>query len=167
MLRVFVLIGGLLGGAAGSQFPEYAQQYTQRLGGAVDALEQVVSDFDASAQAEGMTREAALDEMRGTAFLDRRRSDMERTFGRYERLRTDLVALETAGPFMRAYHATRLTDAEVARAALEAYEPAVPLTMPGAVFTGAGFFAGVFAVWAALRVLLWPFARRRAPARGA
>jgi hypothetical protein len=31
--RIFVLIFALAGGIAGSQFPEFAQQYRQRLGG--------------------------------------------------------------------------------------------------------------------------------------
>ena len=44
--RTLVLAGGVAGAAILSQFPEYAQQYTQRLGGAVDALGQVVADFD-------------------------------------------------------------------------------------------------------------------------
>ncbi|MEO1364377.1 MAG: DUF2937 family protein, partial [Pseudomonadota bacterium] len=59
--RALMLAGGFAGAALTSQFPEYSQQYTQRLGGAVDALAEVVADFDASARAEGLSREAALD----------------------------------------------------------------------------------------------------------
>lgn len=166
ILRSLVLIGGLLGGATASQFPEYSQQYRQRLGGAVDALAEVAADFDASARAEGLDRDAALAQMQGTPFLDRRKADMTRTFDRYARLRLDLDALEGAGPFMRAYYVVRSTDTEVAAAALDSFEPAVPLTVAGGIFAGTGFFAGLFAVWAALKLLLWPFGRRRI-ARGA
>ena len=166
ILRSLVLIGGIIGGAAASQFPEFSQQYRQRLGGAVDALAEVVADFDASAQAEGLSREAALTQLKGTAFLDRRRTDMTRTFDRYARLRSDQVALEGAGPFMRAYHVARSADADVAVAALDTFEPAVPLTAAGGIFAGSGFLAGLLAVWAVLKVLLWPFGRRRI-ARGA
>ena len=60
IVRALVLAGGVLGAASVSQFPEFSQQYTQRLGGAVDALGQVVADFDASAAAAGLDREAAL-----------------------------------------------------------------------------------------------------------
>lgn len=167
ILRALALAGGLLGGAAASQFPEFSQQYTQRLGGAVDALAEVVADFDASASSAGLTRAAALEQMQGTDFLDSRRRDMTRTFERYDSLRADLGVLESAGPFMRAYHAARMTDGDVARAAMAAFEPAVPITMPGAVFAGTGFLAGSIAVWAVLRVLFWPFRRRRASAPGA
>ena len=54
-LRTMVLTSGLCGALAAAQFPAYSQQYLQRLGGAVDALQQVVADFDASASALGMS----------------------------------------------------------------------------------------------------------------
>ncbi|WP_299742984.1 DUF2937 family protein [uncultured Tateyamaria sp.] len=165
ILRVLVLTGGVLGGALASQLPEFSQQYRQRLGGAVDALAQVVADFDASAQAEGLTRTAALAQMHGTAFLDRRRADMTRTFGRYDQLRMDLIALNGAGPLLRTYYVARSRDTEVATAALSSFEPAVPLTAAGGIFAATGLLTGLLTVWAALKLLLWPFGRRQ-PARG-
>ncbi len=158
--RVLVLAGGVLGGASASQFPEFAQQYTQRLGGAVDALGEVVADFDASAADAGLTRDAALAELQGSAFLDARRQDMTRTFERYESLQADLTKLEGAGPFMRAYHATSMSDPDVARAAMETFEPAVPLGMAGLTFAGSGFVAGLLTIWVALKLLMWPLRRR-------
>lgn len=162
--RVLVLAGGVLGGASASQFPEFAQQYTQRLGGAVDALGEVVADFDASAADAGLTRDAALAELKGSDFLDARRQDMTRTFARYESLQADLAKLEVSGPFMRAYHATSMSDRDVARAAMQTFEPAVPLGMAGLTFAGSGFLVSLIAIWAALKLLVWPFrrAQRRA-----
>lgn len=162
IVRTLALIGGLIGGGAASQFPEYAQQYTQRLGGAVDALGEVVADFDASAAAEGLTRDQALAQMHGTDFIERRRADMTRTFDRFDQLQDDLAVLENSGPFMRAYHATRLTDDDVAQAALGSFEPAVPVNFSGIVFAGSGFSVGFLAILAAFRVLSWPFRRRQA-----
>lgn len=156
MLRILTLAGGIAAGAVTAQFPEFSQQYVQRLGGAVDALEKVVADFDASAQAAGLTRAAALEELQGTDFLNRRHTDMERTFARYDQLRGDLQTMQTAGPFMRAYFAAQSTDSEVARAALAAYQPALPLTAAGGIFAGVGFLAG----WLAVALLLWPLRRR-------
>lgn len=164
IVRALALSGGVLAGAAGSQFPEFSQQYVQRLGGAVDALAEVVADFDASAQAVGLSRDAALEQMQGTEFLDRRRADMTGAIARYEALRADLEAVQSAGPFMRAYHASAFGDREIAGATLGDYAPAVPLTVPGAVFGGTGFLAGLLAVWAAIKLALWPFGRRRVPA---
>src|SRR5688572_1167100 len=58
--RLIVVIAAAFGGLVASQFPEFAQQYRQRLGGAVDELLRVVADFDADASRNQLTREAAL-----------------------------------------------------------------------------------------------------------
>lgn len=162
ILRAVVLVGGLTGAAATSQFPEFSQQYMQRLGGAVDALGEVVADFDTSAQAVDLTREAALDQMQGTDFLDRRRADMTMTFARYEKLSIDLMTLQGQGPFMRAYALPRRADAQIARAAWEAYQPAMPLNLAGALFAVFGFVVAGTALAAVLKALSWPFMRRPA-----
>ena len=162
ILRALTLAGGLVGAAATSQFPEFSQQYLQRLGGAVDALEQVVADFDASASSVGLTRDAALAQMRGSAFLDHRRADMAQTFARYETLKEDLATLKGTGPFMRAYHLPRLTDTQIASAAWDVYKPAVPLNFAGIVFAGVGFVLGSVLLGLILKSLAWPLRRRNA-----
>ncbi|MEM6339550.1 MAG: DUF2937 family protein [Pseudomonadota bacterium] len=163
IIRTLALAAGLMTGLFASQFPEFSQQYVQRLGGAVDALQEVVEDFDASAKASGLSRHAALKEMHGTGFLESRRADMISTFARYERLRADLDALQQAGPFIRASLAPRFRDNEVARATFDAFRPALPLTFEGISFALLGLVLGAALVWAALRLLLWPV-RRRGPA---
>ncbi|WP_300519133.1 DUF2937 family protein [Aliiroseovarius sp.] len=60
MIRVLALVGGLGGAVTLSQFPEYSQQYLQRLAGAVDELSAVVAAFDASAAGFDLTRVEAL-----------------------------------------------------------------------------------------------------------
>ncbi|MEM6760742.1 MAG: DUF2937 family protein [Pseudomonadota bacterium] len=159
--RVCTLCVGLVCGGLGAQFPEFSQQYVQRLGGAVDALGEVVADFDTSAAAEGLSRKAALAQMTGGAFVERRRADMVRSFDRYDRLAADLEALQGAGPFTRATMAMRMTDRDVAQAALRAFRPALPLNFAGAAFAGAGFVVGLIAAAAALRVVVWPWRRVR------
>ena len=164
ILRVLVLLSGFAGGLVGSQFPEFSQQYLQRLGGAVDALEDVVADFDASAEAVGLDRGAALEQMRGTPFMERRRIDMTRTFARYDALSRDLAMLQNEGPFMRAYRLPHMTDSDIARAAWAVYRPAVPLTFAGMTFTATGAALAAVLGWALLRMLLWPFGRSRGAA---
>ena len=161
VLRALTLAAGLAGAAVTSQFPEFSQQYTQRLGGAVDALAEVVGDFDASAVAVGLSRDAALAQMQGTAFLDRRRADMIATFARYETLRADLATVQGQGPFMRAYHAARLTDRQIAQAAWTAFQPALPLNFAGASFALIGFMLGSAALGLFLRLLRWPLRRAK------
>lgn len=140
--RALVLAIGALGGAFSAQLPEFSQQYVQRMGGAVDALGQVVADFDASAAAEGLTRQAALAQMQGTDFLERRRADMERTFQRHDALRADLERLEGASSVQRVLILAQRRDVELTREVWSVFQPAVPVTPEGALFAGGGFLAG-------------------------
>lgn len=158
--KAVFLLGALAGGAGLSQFPEFSQQYLQRLAGQVDALTVVVRDFDASAQKNGLTREEALAEMRGTAFLDDRQQDLRRTFLRHARLSDNLVALREAGPLQRLLMPQRLGDAETLAATWGDFRPAVPVTPDGLAAAGIGFLGGGMALSGLLSLLLWPFRRR-------
>ncbi|ROT96292.1 DUF2937 family protein [Histidinibacterium lentulum] len=161
ILRLLAMTGGLAGAAGLSQYPEFAQQYTQRLAGQVDALGAVVSDFDATAARSGLTREAALAQMTGTAFLEDRQADMGRAIRRHGTLSEALEQLEAASPMERLVMPHRMADPETFAGTWSAYVPAVPLSAPGAVSAAAGYAGG----WAIAGLLGWllaaPFRRRR------
>ena len=150
MKRILVLVISLFGAGAFAQFPEFSQQYLQRIGGAVQALDEVVADFDASAQKLGLTRFQALEQMQDTAFVEARKADMERVFLRHAKLSEDYAAMREAGPFMRVYHARRMGDPELLRGTAGDFVPALPLSFAGAVFAGVGLLLG----WLAARVFL-------------
>ncbi len=120
----------------------------------------MVVDFDASAAATGLSREAARAQMQGTMFLERRRADMARSIARHARLSADLTALDGQGQFMRAYHAARLTDPQIARAAWDVYRAALPINFAGISFAAVGFVLGGGAVGVILSLLRAPFRRR-------
>ncbi|MEO1561873.1 MAG: DUF2937 family protein [Pseudomonadota bacterium] len=144
MSRILNMGVGVVLAAGASQFPEFSQQYVQRLGGAVDELEKVVVAFDNAASAADLTREEALKELSGTRFLDQRQSDMRLTIGRYERLSADYENLRGATAFERVRYINGLTDRELIESTWSDFEPAVPLTPDGFAFTGSGFLAGLF-----------------------
>jgi len=162
MLRILSIVGGLCGAASLSQYPAFSQQYTQRLGGQVDALSQVVADFEASALRSGLTRTQAFAQMTGTPFLNDRQADMRRTFTRHAVLSDNLAQLQAATPLARLAMPHRLMDTETLSRTWDDFAPALPLTAPGAVSAGAGFFggwAGMSAIFATLAALF----RRRKP----
>lgn len=165
IVRALTVAGGIAGAAGMSQFPEFSQQYIQRLGGAVDELSRAVDNFDKDAAKVGLTRDEALSELAQGSDLGAERSDsMAALIARHARLSADLEALKQAGPFTRASMLSHLSDSDVARRAFADYKPAVPATFEGAVFGGTGFLAGILTIWAALKILLWPFGRRHASA---
>lgn len=160
MVRVLALAGGIAGAAALSQFPEFSQQYLQRLAGQADALQAVVADFDGSAARNGLTRDEALAQVQGTPFLEDRRADLVATFARAERVAGDLALLRAAAPWERLLMPHRLAEPETFAATWADFRPAVPVTMDGAIAAGAGFLGGWGVVNALLALLMWPFRRR-------
>lgn len=162
MRRIIAGIGGLGLAATLSQFPEYAQQYVQRLGGAVDELRVITEDFDRAAEAGGMNRESALDryEVSEDSFLSDRGQSMVRTFNRYEGLSQTLERIESAGPVERLQSLPDYLDTDIGRRTLETYKPAVPMTAEGFLYAGAGFVLGYLVLSALVRFCLLPFRRK-------
>jgi len=157
--KLVILFVGLCCGALASQFPEYAQQYRQRLAGAVGELERVVVQFDADARKSGLNREQALIRFQesGDGFLSDRGRSIGETISRFERLDAHLIAMNKADPLSRLWVFASGHDRELARDTMEIYEPAVPLTTVGAAHAAGGFALG----WLLLSLLLAPFGKRR------
>lgn len=163
--RVLALAIGLFSGLAGAQMPEFAQQYRQRLGGAIDELRRVITRFDDDARASNMSREDAIRRLEADPDpLVRRRGEADREIvARLGRLEQQRGAYDSAGPFGRLLVFVRDADPGLAQATYLDYEPAWPATTEGAAAGGAGFVAG----WGVLLLLsrvvgrLVPGRRRR------
>ncbi len=138
--RVVGLAISLAGLAVGSQAPEFAQQYRQRLGGAVEELRSVVTQFDADAASSGLSRELALQRMIGDEqqLVRDRGVSMTAVTGRFERLAAQQSALEQTDDLLRPFHVLRSPDTKIVSDAWEIFKPAVPLTIAGAVWGGVG-----------------------------
>jgi hypothetical protein len=160
--RLLIVIAAAIGSLIGSQAPEFAQQYRQRLGGALEELQDVVRTFDADAQRNRLTREAALETYgrSGEPFLRDRGTSMTGTLERFERLFAQKVRLEAAPPLMRPVVVLNDPDRRVLRGAWSDFEPAVPLTAAGFVWAGLGFilFGGLVSM---VRQLVGLARRRR------
>lgn len=162
MIRPLILICAVGGGACTSQFPEFSQQYLQRLGGQQDALTQITQEFDASALASGLTREGALMELSGSEFREAHRADMETAFSRLSRIESDLTLLRAAGPVERMMLPHRFRDTQTLEATWADFKPAVPLTMAGLITAGIGFALSWIGLSLLLGAFLRPFRRQTA-----
>ncbi len=164
MLRQFIAgVGGIGLAVTLSQFPEYAQQYTQRLGGAVDELRVITEDFDRAATQSGLDRESALDRYEAStdSFLAERGDSMNRTFLRYEQLSSTLERIQGADPLQRLQSLPAYLDTDIGRRTLENYKPAVPVTMEGILYAGGGFILGYLVLSGLVRFFALPFRKRR------
>lgn len=159
--RVLAMGIGLLGALTASQLPEFAQQYRQRLGGALDELDRVVGRFDTSAQASGLSREQAITRLREQPEpLARREGEaMGDLVDRRDRLQRQRDDFTTAGSFERMLVLIREVDPAIARATYVEFEPAVPATSEGAVAAGGGFVL----FWGAMLFLARILSRLRPP----
>lgn len=156
--RTIAMAIGLMTGIATSQLPEYAQQYRQRLGGAIDELQTVVSRFESDARANNLTRDEAVQRLRGDpSDLTRRQGEAaQASIARLNDLSRQRQAMAEAGSFGRIATLAQ-ADPAIATAAWRDFEPAVPTTAEGVAIGGAGFLSGYFL----LRLLAAPFRRRQ------
>lgn len=132
---------GLLGAVTASQGPEYAQQYRQRLGGAIDELNRIIARFDAEASALGETRESAIARLRANtdALASQQGAAMQGNVDRLARLQAHRQTMIEAGSFGRVVLMLRDGDTDVMRAAYADFEPALPVTQEGFLSAAGGF----------------------------
>ncbi|WP_416877142.1 DUF2937 family protein [Litorimonas sp.] len=159
MKAFFVLIFALICGVATSQFPEFEQQYRQRLSGAVNELSKVVARFDADAGEFGLSREDALQRYVSStdSFLNLRGKSMNEIINRYEYLSEHQAKLNSAVGLENVWIFTTERDSELTRDTADIFKPAVPVTVEGFMYAAGGFSLG----WILLYLLLMPFGRVR------
>jgi len=158
LARRLALAIALIAGLIGSQGPEFAQQYRQRFGGALDELRRSVAEFDAEAASESLTPSEGVKRLEDAndPLARRRGEDMARTITRAARLQAQLEAMASAGPLMRLFVMVKDFDPQIARRTLDDYEPAAPFSLEALAAAG---FAAVLG-WAATHLCAWPFRRR-------
>ena len=164
--RLAVAIG-LIAGLVGSQGPEFAQQYRQRIGGALDELKRIVAAFDDEATREGLTPPQAIMrlERNSDPIASERGRDMAQTIDRAGRLQEQLDAMQSSGPLNCLFVMAKDFDPEIAERTLDGYEPAAPLSLEALTAAGLAAIWG----WAATHLFAWPIRRlggRRGPLEG-
>ena len=167
--RIVAMGMGLLGGLVASQVPEFAQQYRQRLGGAIDELRRVVERFERDAQAVGQSRDGAVGQLSGNAdeLVRRQGEGMRVTIQRLETLDRQREAMISAGPFERLLVLVQNVDPAIAQAAYRDLEPAIPVTEEGVALAGGGFLAAWGGSLLLFKGLGGLFRRRRSGVRPA
>jgi len=163
MRRTLSVIGGIGLGVMLSQFPEYAQQYTQRLGGAVDELRVITAEFDSAATAAGLSRSEAIGRYTATqdTFVTGRGQSMAQTFVRYEMLNATLAEIQGQNGWERFQSLPRYFDTDIGGRTFDNFQPAVPVTLEGFLYAGAGFVVGYLVTSGLVRFAMLPFRRRK------
>jgi hypothetical protein len=157
--RFIAFVLAVLAGIVTSQGPEFAQQYRQRLGGAVDELTRVIDNFNHDAAASGVDQAGALGLMaRNSEPLVRQQAvSMAETILRYQRLSDQQQAFQNTPPFHRIVVFMQEFDRPLVESTLKSFEPAVPATAEGIIFAAGGFIV----IYFLLRFLGFVFRPRR------
>jgi len=136
-----LLIAGCFGAMIASQAPEFMQQYKQRLGGAIDELAQVVRHFDNDANKAGMDRASAIERYTrsGDSFFVRRGTSMQTTINRWHDMSDHWRSITKANLFARLPVFISGADKELLKRTWNTYKPAIPTTIEGLAYSGAGF----------------------------
>ncbi|WP_371168542.1 DUF2937 family protein [Aliiroseovarius sp. 2305UL8-7] len=159
MIRALAMAGGLAGAVALSQFPEFSQQYMQRLSGARTELKVITGAFDLTAKAAGYSREDALENMGGSTFQNDLRDQMKRNFNRYDSLDAAYVSLKGTEPLLRLTKLWHFRDTDLVQRTWDDFRPAIPVTADGLLCAGIGFVGGWLSVSLLLGLLMRPFRR--------
>ena len=141
-LLTFVLV--VSGVATVSQGPQVAQQYEQRLGGAIGELEVVVAEFDADVAENNLTREQALATYQRSPeqFLKDRGNSMQVVIERLEDLKWQKQALTYQTGLTQPMFVAQNADQRVLNGVFDDFEPAVSLTTEGGIYGLAGGILG-------------------------
>jgi hypothetical protein len=158
LVRRLAVAIGLLCGLIGSQLPEFAQQYRQRLGGALDELNRTIAQFDSETAAQSLTRGQGVDQLKSNPeTLARERGvAIEGNIDRANRLARQQEAFQRGGPLTRLVTLIGNFDPATATKAIEDFEPAVPITFEAFVIAGIALALG----WGATHLCAWPIRRR-------
>ncbi|WP_106751522.1 DUF2937 family protein [Pannonibacter carbonis] len=145
LARSFVIAVGILAGVTSSQLPEFAQQYRQRLGGAIDALQQVMAVTAEDAARNGLDVDGALARLKGSSdpLVAAQGRSLEDMREKLANMRAQRDAFAQSDEFGRLLLFLTSADPDVARGTYEDFEPAVPATAEGVVTALLGGLAGV------------------------
>jgi len=134
--RVLCVAGAILF----SQFPEFMQQYLQRLEGHLDEAKLAVERFNDAARQSGMS----LDQLIAGASqnpdpsMGKLGGVVRAAVARVDELGAADAALRGASAWSRPFVFLSHADWGIARATLSIYRPAVPTTVEGALYACAG-----------------------------
>jgi hypothetical protein len=131
------------------QVPEFAQQYAQRLGGAIDELDRTVRHFDEDSRRSGYERAGALALMgkNQEQIVRDQATRMSETIDRLANLRAQQTAMNQRGPFTRVFAFAAGYDQELAARTWRDFDFALPLSIDAILFTCTGFIMSLVVLW--------------------
>lgn len=160
MIRRFAFaLTAFAGAVLSAQFPEFYQQYLQRLHGRLDILEQRAREIREDAALQGLDVGDYINLFTASAEHALEGQRMRASLIQEEEATAALSALEGASPIARLPAFLRHFDTAIAGDTAGIYRPALPFSFEGVLYAGLGGLTAL--VLAALVTLLAGKAWRR------
>ncbi len=158
--RVFSVLGAI----SFAQFPQFVQQYLQRLAGHADEARRIVERYKLAAERAGMEFEPYIERFRQDSdpVIAEHGSIMVEAVERLEFLTQAVAALQQSNMFTRPFVFLANLDTDIGWQAWLIFQPGVPTTVEGAVYALAGIAVGLL-VYHALK---WPVYKLRSARKG-
>ena len=149
MKVIFTITTTLLLGALFSQFPEFYQQYLQRVGGQLDGIRLEISDLDQRAASVQSNRFQYIRRLleNGDPIVQNEGHSLARLLGRQIKLQRTFDDLNTSDTLWRSVRFAQHFSNDIAIPTLYSFRPAVPITVEGAYYFSLGAFLGWLASW--------------------
>lgn len=134
-----------------SQIPEFMQQYTHRLGGHVDELQQLITQMRQVASYSNKTLEQYLHKFISSSDPDfvRQGEFMQGILFRWEELNRAFYSLTQSTILTRPYIFLKELQYDIAQSTLTTFHPSINLSTEGLCYAGAGILIG----WAFYRLI--------------
>lgn len=132
------------GAFAGSQIPQFMQQYMQRLAGHVEELQRVIDHLNQLAAHSNKTLNQYIYKFLSNSDPDfsRQGEFMQQMLIRWEQLSQALQSIVNSSMWARPYVLLTHLDYDIAHSTLHSFQPGLSLTIEGFYYTGIGLISG-------------------------
>jgi uncharacterized protein (DUF1778 family) len=163
--RILDRIFSVIGAVAFSQVPEFIQQYIQRLGGHVDEAQYQVELIRKAAASSGHTLSTFIELFipHTDPSVVQQGQLIQRTIERARELAEALQAIKDASILTRPFVFLAEIKYPIAKATLEDFQPAVPLTLESLIYAFIGLFLVLAFYQFLLKLPIRLIERKRAP----
>lgn len=148
MKTTLIILSTLAFGVILSQFPEFYQQYTQRVGGHLDGVKLQVADLDQRAASINKNRFEYIRRLlkNKDAVVQNEGHSLVRLLGSEIKLQSAFDSLNEPVALWRSARFVQHFDKNIAIATLNSYRPAIPLTVEGLAYFCSGAVLGWLSV---------------------
>ncbi|MEM7173491.1 MAG: DUF2937 family protein [Pseudomonadota bacterium] len=142
LFRLASTLSAVVSGGLTSQFPEFYQQYRQRLGGHLDQAKERMTEITVDAQSKDLSVKDYIQSFLDSPAHTLEGQRMQDSFVTVERLSMAETALQQASLVGQPATFAQHFDPTLAQAVAETFQPAFPLTPAGLIYGGAGALLG-------------------------